>query len=111
MTGRLAEKVCVITGTGGDGTRFDDPSWRHLSFVEHRLPEDGLFKVPEYDTVDLYVLERDWRGTVIRVGDQRAGHERDLASARLVDRYRQRAHRSCCLGLMVSALADASFRG
>lgn len=37
---------------------FGDPSTRQLSFIEHRLPEDGLFKVPEYDTVDMFVVER-----------------------------------------------------
>ena len=50
----LADINCLDQGA----TDFGDPSMRRLSFVEHRLPEDGLFKVPEYDTVDIYLLER-----------------------------------------------------
>lgn len=38
-------------------SQLDDPTRRFLSFAEHRLPEEGLFKVPEYDTVDIYVVE------------------------------------------------------
>jgi hypothetical protein len=37
---------------------FEDPSLRRLTFIEHRLPESGLFKVPEYETVDIFHVER-----------------------------------------------------
>jgi hypothetical protein len=30
-----------------------------LSFIEHRLDETGLFKVPETDTADIYHVERE----------------------------------------------------
>jgi hypothetical protein len=28
-------------------------------FIEHRLPESGLFKIPQTDTVDIFCLDRD----------------------------------------------------
>jgi hypothetical protein len=29
-------------------------------FLEHRLPESGIFKIPQTDTVDIYYVERDY---------------------------------------------------
>jgi hypothetical protein len=50
-----------------------DPIEPALAFLEHRLPESGLFKVPEFDTTDIFCLEREddpesLRGRIARLG-------------------------------------------
>jgi hypothetical protein len=40
-----------------EADRIDDLEI-YSDFVEHRLPESGLFKIPQLDTVDIFYLER-----------------------------------------------------
>ena len=40
-----------------EADRLDDLEM-YSDFIEHRLPESGLFKIPQTDTVDIYCLER-----------------------------------------------------
>ncbi len=42
-----------------DPTAYDlDALTLYPRFIEHRLPETGLFKVPQIDTVDIFCVER-----------------------------------------------------
>lgn len=53
---------CVDRGA----STFDDALTMSLSFHPDRLPESGLFKVPECDTTEVLYLERDSDGDPLR---------------------------------------------
>jgi hypothetical protein len=48
-----------------DAYRIDDLEI-YTDFIEHRLPEGGLFKVPQVDDVEIFCLERDDDGETFR---------------------------------------------
>jgi hypothetical protein len=56
-----------------EADRIDDLEI-YSDFLEHRLPESGLFKVPQLDTVDVFYLERSDDGDTFRDSLDRHGY-------------------------------------